>query len=298
MTTWPEPPDSTPVDPITSSPKPLRVTQATLIYLLLGGLSFISLIPLLWMISTSLKAKPEVYIFPPTLLPVVIQWQNYYEAWVYPGMQFSRWTFNTVFISVTVLFGTLVTASLCAYGFARIQFPGRDFWFVVTLASVMLPPQVILIPLYILFLQIGWLDTFKPLTIPPWFGGGAINIFLLRQFFLQIPTELEDAALIDGASRWRIWRHIFLPLSAPGLVTVAIFTFQQTWNDFYGPLIYITSQEKYTLAVGLSFFRGVYGEELHYMMAAAFVMTLPMIIVFFLAQRYYIRGIVLSGIKG
>jgi multiple sugar transport system permease protein len=179
-----------------------------------------------------------------------------------------------------------------------MRFPGRNFWFIATLASIMLPPQVTLIPLYVLFFQIGWLDTFKPLIIPAWFGGGAINIFLLRQFFLQIPAELEDAAYIDGANRLQIWWRIFVPLSGPALITVGLFTFQAAWNDFFGPLIYLTGRDNYTLALGMNLFNSQFGKEIHYMMAIAFLMSLPMIAIFFFAQRYYIRGVVLSGIKG
>jgi len=267
------------------------------LYVILVLMSLLFLLPLFWMISTSLKPKPEIYIFPPVLLPSVAQWENYWNAWIYPGMQFTRWSLNTAFITGLVLIGTLLTSSLCAYGFSRIRFPGRNFWFIVTLASIMLPPQVTLIPLYVLFFKISWLDTFLPLWVPVWFGGGAINIFLLRQFFMQIPNELEDAAIIDGAGRLQIWARIFLPLSVPGLITVGIFTFQAAWNDFYGPLIYLSSQENYTLALGINLFRGQYGEEIHYMMAVSFLMTIPMIIIFFLAQRYFIRGIVLTGIN-
>ncbi|OUC04889.1 hypothetical protein RY27_30625 [Litorilinea aerophila] len=272
--------------------------RAGFLYLLLIVIALISLVPLWWMVSTSLKTKPEVYIFPPLLWPKVAQWHNYLDAWYYPNMKFTRWTLNTLFITVTVLAGVLTTSSLCAYGFARIRFPGRNFWFILTLSSVMLPPQVTLIPLYILFYRIGWLDTFLPLTVPAWFGGGAINIFLIRQFFLGIPIELEDAARIDGANRLQIWWYIFLPLSLPALTTVAIFTFQRTWDDFYGPLIYLSSADNYTLALGMNLFRGNYTEETHYMMAIAFLMTIPMILLFFFAQRYYIRGVVLSGMKG
>ena len=260
--------------------------------------SLISIVPLWWMVITSLKTKPEVYVFPPTLWPEVPQFRNYIDAWNYQGMRFTRWTLNTLFISITVLVGTLLTSSLCAYGFARIRFPGRNFWFIATLASIMLPPQVTLIPLYILFYRINWLDTFLPLTVPAWFGGGAINIFLIRQFFLGIPMEIEDAARIDGAGRLQIWWNIFLPLSLPALITVAIFTFQRTWDDFYGPLIYLSSADNYTLALGINLFRGTYTEEMNYMMAIAFLMTIPMIVLFFFAQRYYIRGVVLGGVKG
>jgi multiple sugar transport system permease protein len=225
-------------------------------------------------------------------------WQNYPIAWTYPATQFTRWTLNTLFITVTVLLGSLVTSSLCAYGFARIHFPGRNFWFVATLASVMLPSQVTLIPLYIVFYRIGWLDTFLPLVVPVWFGGGAINIFLIRQFFLGIPVEIEDAARIDGANRLQIWWTIFLPLSLPALTTVAIFSVQGSWADFYGPLIYLSSTSNYTLALGMSLFRSAYTEEMNYMMAISFLMTLPMILLFFFAQRYYISGVALGGVKG
>lgn len=269
-----------------------------LFYGLLITVTILSIIPLYWMIITSLKTKPEVYIFPPSLWPEVPQFQNYPDGWNYPGMRFTRWTLNTLLVTFTVLIGVLFTSSLCAYGFARIRFPGRNFWFVFTLSTLMLPPQVTLIPLYILFFRIEWLDTLLPLTVPPWFGGGAINIFLLRQFFLSIPAELEDAAYIDGAGRLRIWWYIFLPLSMPALITVAIFTVQRSWDDFYGPLIYLSSADNYTLALGINLFRGAYTEELNYMMAVSFLMTLPMVVLFFFAQRYYIRGVVLSGIKG
>jgi len=259
--------------------------------------SFIFLCPLLWMLTTSVKTNAEAYLIPPTIIPQVIKFANYPDAWNYEGMQFPRWTLHTIFITVTVLVGVLLTSSMCAYGFARLKFPGRNFWFMATLASTMLPGTVTLIPLYILFFKIGWLDTFNPLIVPAWFGGGAINIFLLRQFFMGIPTELEDAALIDGAGRFRIWWSLFLPLSMPALLTIAIFTFQGVWNDFYGPLVYLTSQDNYTLALGLNLFKGLYGTEVQYLMAMSTVMTIPMIILFFVAQRYFIRGIVLTGIN-
>lgn len=299
---------------MTTLPKPLRgsakaavsrdaarartdLTRAALVYGLLLVLSVIFLLPLAWMIVTSLKTRQEAIIFPPTIIPHEVHLANFKEAWTFPGMAFARWTLNTVWISAAVLVGVLLTSSLCAYGFARIHFPGRDFWFIATIASIMLPPQVTLIPLYILFFKIGWLNTFKPLIIPAWFGGGALNIFLIRQFFLQIPSELEDAAFIDGAGRLQIWWRIFVPLSLPALLTVAIFTFQSTWNDFYGPLIFLTGKENYTLAIGINLFSGTTGSEIQYMMAIASVMTIPMIVVFFIAQRYFIGGIVLTGVN-
>lgn len=267
------------------------------LYGLLIAMSVIFMVPLYWMVVTSVKTNAEVYLYPPTLIPQTVQLANYPDAWNYPGMQFPRWTMHTLFITVMVMVGVLLTSSLCAYGFARLRFPGRNFWFMATLASTMLPAQVTMIPLYILFFRIGWLDTFNPLIVPTWFGGGAINIFLLRQFFMGIPMELEDAALIDGAGRFRIWWNIFLPLSIPAILTIAIFTFQGTWNDFYGPLVYLRSQDNYTLALGLNLFKGLYGAQMQYLMAMSTLMTLPMIVLFFAAQRYFIRGIVLTGLN-
>jgi multiple sugar transport system permease protein len=191
----------------------------------------------------------------------------------------------------------LLTSSLCAYGFARIKFPGRDIIFIAVLATIMLPSAVTLIPLFVIFKEIGWLDTLKPLIIPAYFGGGAANIFLTRQFFLTIPVELEEAAILDGASRFRIWRQIFVPLSKPIIAVVAVFTFQGVWNDFYGPLIYLNSPEKFTLALGINFFKTLYSAQIPYMMAMSFLMVIPMIIIFFFAQKQMIRGVVLSGIK-
>ncbi|MEZ4708737.1 MAG: carbohydrate ABC transporter permease [Caldilineaceae bacterium] len=274
-----------------------RLLHAVVVYGLLAAASFIFIMPFVWMLLTAIKSAQEAVYFPPTIIPRELHLSNFIEAWTHERMQFPLWTWNTVYISGVVLVGVLLSSSLCAYGFARIHFPGRDFWFLATIASVMLPPQVTLIPLYVFFFKIGWLNTFHPLTIPAWFGGGALNIFLLRQFFLQLPTELEDAAYIDGASRLQIWWRIFLPLSLPALLTVAIFTFQGTWNDFFGPLIYLTGRDKYTLALGMNLFNSQYGAEIHFMMAIAFLMTIPMIVVFFVAQRYFVGGIVLTGVN-
>lgn len=263
--------------------------------LLVGAAIF--LLPLLWMFTTSLKTQPEVYVFPPTFFPETFRWQNFPEGWTYEGMQWTQWLLNTLFITLMVLIGTLISATLCGYGFARLSFPGRDLWFMMVLASIMLPGTVTLIPLFVGYHRIHWLDTFLPLTVPAFFGGGAFNIFLMRQFFKSIPIELEEAAIIDGASRFRILWQIFVPLSRPVLATIAVFTFQAVWNDFFGPLIFLSSQDNYTLALGITFFKGLYNTQIPYMMAMSFLMVIPMIIVFFFAQRLMIRGVVLTGIK-
>lgn len=267
----------------------------TYILLILGAFFF--LLPLFWMIGTSLKTQSEIYVFPPTFIPDTFRWQNFPEGWTYEGMQWTQWLINTLIITLAVMVGTLISATLCGYGFARISFPGRDVWFIMVLASIMLPGTVTLIPLFVGFHRVGWLDTFLPLTVPAFFGGGAFNIFLMRQFFKGIPLELEEAAIMDGASRLRILWQIFIPLSRPVIATIAVFTFQAVWNDFFGPLIFLTSQEKYTLALGITFFKGLYSTQVPYMMAMSFLMVIPMVIVFFFAQKLMIRGVVLTGIK-
>jgi multiple sugar transport system permease protein len=266
-------------------------------YIILTIGSIIFLMPLFWMLGTAFKGEGEVYIFPPTLLPKQLLWSNFPNAWTYQDTQFPLWLMNTLTITVFVLIGVLLSSSLCAYGFARIKFPGRDFIFICVLATIMLPGAVTLIPLYVIFNKIGWLNTLTPLIVPAYFGGGASNIFLTRQFFMSIPIELEEAAILDGANRFRIWWQIFIPLSKPILAVVAVFTFQGVWNDFYGPLIYLTTPDKYTLALGINFFKNYYSTQIPYMMAMSFLMVIPMIIIFFMAQKQMIRGVILSGIK-
>jgi len=268
------------------------------VYLLLiiGALGFT--VPLMVMVFTSFKPFSEINTYPPTFLPN--QWtpSNYAEAWNYPNTDFPRWTLNTLLIVVFTVPGVLLSSSLVGYGFARMRFAGRNLWFLLTIASIMLPPQVTLIPLYILFHQIGWLNTFLPLIVPSWFGGGALNIFLMRQFFLGIPKDLDEAALMDGAGHLMIWWKIYVPLSRPVMVTVALLTILGIWNDFLGPLIYLTSPENYTLAIGLSYFQGQFVTRSDYLMAISTLMVIPMVILFIFAQRYIVKGFITSGIKG
>lgn len=268
------------------------------VYLLLiiGALGFT--VPLMVMVFTSFKPFSEINTYPPTFLPN--QWTpgNYAEAWNYPNTDFPRWTLNTLLIVVFTVPGVLLSSSLVGYGFARLRFAGRNVWFLLTIASIMLPPQVTLIPLYILFHQIGWLNTFLPLIVPSWFGGGALNIFLMRQFFLGIPKDLDEAALMDGAGHLMIWWKIYVPLSRPVMVTVALLTILGIWNDFLGPLIYLTSPDNYTLAIGLSYFQGQFVTRSDYLMAISTLMVIPMVILFVFAQRYIVKGFITSGIKG
>ncbi|MCB0045401.1 MAG: carbohydrate ABC transporter permease [Caldilineaceae bacterium] len=255
----------------------------------------IFLLPLIWMLSSSLKPEYQVFEMPPRLIPHPVRWQNYREALTY--VPFGRYSFNTAFITLMVIVGHVLSCTLVAYGFARLRAPGRDTLFILVLATLMLPYPVTMAPLYVLFNRLGWVNTFLPLIVPAYFGS-AFYIFLLRQFFLRIPNELEDAARIDGANLAQILYRIILPLSMPAIATVAIFTFQFTWNDFLTPLIYLHDQRLYTVALGLNFFRSSFQVNWAYLMAASLVTMLPVLVVFFLAQRLFIQGISVSGIKG
>src|SRR5260221_4230969 len=234
-----------------------QATRQSIVYVLLVAGTLIFILPIVVMVSTSLKSFGEINTYPPSFLPHNVLVSNYAEAWNFKNTNFPLWTRNTLIIVFGTLPGVLLTSSLCAYGFARMKFNGRKLWFGLVLASIMLPPQVTLIPLYILFYNLGWLNTFLPLIIPPWFGGGALSIFLLRQFYMQIPRDLDEAAIIDGAGHVTIWWRIYVPLSRPALVSVGLLTILGIWNDFLGPLIYLTSPDNYTLALGLNMFTGL-----------------------------------------
>jgi multiple sugar transport system permease protein len=275
-----------------------RLFSRGLVHLLLMGGSLIFLFPLLWMVTTSLKPAGEIFSVPPTLIPSVFQWSNYVEA--FQIVPFGRHYLNTVFVVSVCVIGNVFTAALCAYGFARLRARGRDVIFALFLATMMLPPQVTMIPVFILFQKLGWINTYWPLIIPAFLGGGAFNVFLLRQFFLTIPRDLEEAGLIDGCSRFMIFWRIFLPLSRPALLTVTIFAFMWHWNDFISPLIYLHDQEKYTLALSLNLFKGMYITRTPWgpLMAASTMMVIPVIALFFALQRYFVEGIALTGIKG
>jgi multiple sugar transport system permease protein len=271
----------------------LRITLSV-IALSLGGILFV--LPFLWMVSTSLKEASQVQHFPPIWVPHPIRWDNYAVA--LRKMDFGTQLKNTLLIVYSCLVGQLFSASVVAFGFARLRFPGRDALFFLMLSTMMLPGVATLIPMYILYKHLGWIDTFLPLTLPAFFGGGAFYIFLLRQFFLTLPKEMEEAARMDGATSWDVFWRICLPLSQPALATVAIFSFMAHWNDFVGPLIYLRSPRNYTLALGLQTFQGLYSTDYQYLMAASIVVVAPIIVLFFLAQRYFVQGIVLTGMKG
>lgn len=282
--------------------KPRAIVSRTLLYLLVLTLCVLFGFPLFWTLMSSLKTPVEMASFPPPWVPAAPQWNNYINVLTLDERPVLTWIFNSVVLAMLVTSGVVITASLVAYSFARFDYRGRDFLFMVTLATLMLPAQVTLIPQFVLFFNLGWVNTLLPLWVPAWFGGGGFEIFLMRQFFLSLPKDLDEAALIDGASYFRIFWSILLPLSKPVLATLAIITLISTWGDFLGPLIYLNSPEKFTISVGLHFFNtapDVGGMPVqHLLMAVCVISILPVVLIFFLGQRYFVQGIVMSGIKG
>jgi len=271
------------------------LTQAVIWVVLVVG-AVLMMLPLLWMVSSSFKLQQRVFQMPPQLIPNPFRPENYVEALTYKP--FHIYFRNTAFLVLMNELAVLLAASFCAYGFARMRFAGRDFWFGVVLATMMVPYVVTLVPNFVIFSRLHWIDTFLPLIVPSFFGGGAFYIFLLRQFFRTIPEELADAARIDGCNEFTIYARIMMPLAKPALTTVAIFTFIGTWNDFMGPLLYLNSPERFTVSIGLSAFRSVLNTRWDLLMAASTATTVPIIVVFFLAQRYFVQGVVMTGLKG
>lgn len=285
----------------TSQRRRRRLTNGAA-YLLMVSLGLMFMFPWFWTLSTSLKRPAELFIFPPLWIPAQLQFDNYVE--VFRQVPFGLWYLNSVVVVLLSTAGVLLTATLVAYSFARFRWPGRDILFAITLGTMMLPGEVTLIPKYILFKNLGWLNTILPLWVPAWFGGGAFIIFLIRQFLLSLPRDFDEAATIDGANPWQVFRHILLPLMKPVLATVAVLHAIWTWNDFLDPLIYLASPEKFTLALGLRYFNVTPGQQSsgipteHLLMASVVMSTLPIILLFFFAQKYFVQGMVMSGLKG
>ncbi len=274
-----------------------------LVYILLVAIGFMLAVPFLWLVSSSFKTETDAFRIPPSFIPRPIEWGNY--ATGLTDFPFVRSTVNTLIIVVWVMVGTVLSASLVAYGFARVRFPGRTALFILVLSTMMIPTHVTLIPQYLLFRQLEWLDSFKPLIVPSFFGGGAFYVFLLRQFFLTIPLDYDDAARIDGCGTFGVFLRIILPLSKPALGTMAIFTFMSQWNAFFEPLIYLNRFETQPLAVALTtWVQTAHGStSMHYVpwvaiMAVSTLIALPPVMVFFFAQRHFIQGVVVSGMKG
>ncbi len=276
------------------SPPGTRTYWPILIYALLVAMAFLTLVPIIWMVLTAFKSAPETAATPPTWWPRSWHPENFSAAWTFAP--FGRYLINSVIMAGGIALLQTVTSALAAYAFARLQFRGRDLLFLLYLGTLMIPPQVTVIPQFILVRELGWIDTYQGLIIPQAFT--AFGVFLLRQFFLGIPFELEDAARVDGATRFGCFWRIILPLSGPALATLAVFAFLFHWNNLLWPLIVANSDATFPVAVGLRQFQGQYGTEWHLLMAAAAIATIPTMAVYLVAQRWFVRGITLSGFGG
>jgi multiple sugar transport system permease protein len=275
------------------------VSLRALIYLLIMFGASIVLIPFLWMLTTSLKPESQLFVYPPEWIPDPIRWSNYREAW--NALPFGRFLFNTIFMTVLAMIAEIFTASIVAYGFARFRFPLRNTLFILLLSTMMLPNILTMIPTFLMWRELHRLDTYTPMTAGAWFVWGPAYVFLLRQFFLTIPREIEEAATLDGANTFQVYWQIMLPLVKPALLAIGVLSFQANWNNFNGPLIYLNTLEKFPMILGLQFFGATLSNEApkwHYMMAMSTLMAAPILALFFLAQRYFIEGLTAGGVKG
>jgi ABC-type glycerol-3-phosphate transport system permease component len=272
-----------------------RFLVRTLLYAVIIAGSVMFLFPFVWMLTSSLKPSTQLYKWPPVWIPKPFKWDNYAIAW--RQLPFAKFYTNTIYIVAMNIVGTTISSSLAAFGFSRMRFRGRDTLFLIVLSTMMLPRQVTMVPLFIIFSRLGWVDTFKPLVVPAFFGA-AFNIFLLRQFFMTIPHELDDAAMIDGCTKFGTYTRIMLPLSKMALGVTAIFSFTYHWNDFMSPLIYLSSRNKFTIQIGLRQFQTDISMDMGAIMSMSIVALLPQLVVFFFAQRYFVEGVVMTGIKG
>ncbi len=278
---------------------PDEIVVRVLVYaLILLGVSVV-MVPFLWMLSTSLKSASELFVYPPKWIPTPVRWGNYKEAW--QALPFNRFLVNTLFMTLLAMFAEIFTAAIVAYGFARFRFPLRNTLFVILLSTMMLPDILTLIPKFVMWRSVDRIDTFSPLTVGAWFVWGPSFVFLLRQFFMTIPREIEEAAVIDGANTVQIFSQIMLPLVRPALLAIGVLSFQANWNNFQGALIYLNTLEKYPLVLGLQFFGDSLSREApkwNLMMAMSTVMAAPILLLFFMAQRYFIEGLTVGSVKG
>ncbi len=287
-------------------PQPRFQLRQVVIYALLILCGIIVLVPFLWMISTSLKTPDQLFTREVNFIPDPIAPENYVDVWerlnsIRPGMTFWRILGNTLFITLLAMFGEIFSASVVAYGFSRFQWRGRDLLFGIMLATVMIPGIVTRVPGYLIWRELGLLNTYDPLTWPSLFAWGPIYVFLMRQFFLSIPRELEEAAIIDGANVAQIYWHIMLPLIRPVLLAIAVLSFQGNWNNFQGPILYISTPEMFPLALAMRFFDqslSLIAPQWQYMMAMATMMSIPVLVLYFLAQKQFIEGINIGAVKG
>lgn len=272
-----------------------RILDRVLAHLVLAVLGFSFGMPFLWLLTTSFKANRQIFVWPPVWFPDPVIWRNYTDTFTFAPLHLYAW--NSLIIAGAHVFGATIVSALAAYAFARLRAPGKNVLFMIVISTMMIPGVVTLVPLFILFARLRWVDTFLPLTIPVMLGG-PFFIFLLRQFFLTLPEEMIEAAVVDGASHWRIWWKIAMPNATPALATAAVFSFIAAWNDFVTPLVFLNSRSKYTLALGLQVFLSEHGAEWGLLMAASTMVVFPIIVLFFFAQKQFIQGIALTGIKG
>jgi ABC-type glycerol-3-phosphate transport system permease component len=275
-----------------------RAAYLILVYALIIPGAIVLMLPLLTVLSTALKEPKQIFAFPPEWIPNPFRWQNFSEAWT-GYVDFNLYMRNSFMVTISNIIGNLVSCSLAAYGFARLRARGKEVLFLLVLGTMMVPLWVTLIPQYVLFSKLDWTNSFLPLMVPPWFGW-PFFIFLLRQFFMTIPKDLDDAARIDGCSTWGILWHIILPLSKPALAAVAVFAFVGNWTNFLGPLVYLQDENLYTLPLALQHFQGEWGDFArfyHLIMAVTVITMLPIVVIFLLMQRYFVKGIVMSGVK-
>lgn len=279
---------------IKSKKRAQKITNAC-IYMVLTLLGIAFMVPFIWLLSSSLKSNADIFALPPTWIPNPVQFSNYTE--VFQQVPFLRFLANTLIIAVTVLLAHVLISAMVGYAFARLNAPGKSLMFLLLLSTMMLPSQVTMIPQFIMFKEIGWVDTLLPMIVPAFFGGAPLYVFLFRQYFATMSASLGEAALLDGAGYFKTFTHVYLPMSKPILITVGIFSFMGSWNDFMGPLIYLNDMNNFTLAIGLNMFKTQYIQNWNYTMAYNVMIVVPLVILFFVAQKYFIQGIVITGTK-
>ena len=272
-----------------------RYAGRALLYLVVGFFAFLYAMPFIWMLSTSVKPGYQVYVVPPIWIPDQFNWSNYTAPWF--NLPFHLFYWNTIVITVTSIIGTLISSSLVAFAFARMRFRARGALFVLVLSTIILPQQVTLVPQYLIFTKLGWINTPLPLIVPYWFGS-PFNIFLIRQYMMTIPLEIDDAARIDGAGWFQLYSRIVLPMAAPALGVVTIMSFNFHWNDYLHPLLYLNETKNFTLSLGLPLLNSRYITDIQQTMAQTVLAVIPVLLIFFFAQRFYIQGVVVTGVKG
>lgn len=277
--------------------KQSRLVGNLMTYLLLSIGAIAVMVPVAWLLSTSLKDNQQIFRWPPSFIPNPIRFENFPNALAFSGMPFGRYFFNTIFITLSSTLGAVISCYIVAFSFSRLRWRGRNTLFFIVVLTMIIPTEVIIVPRFILYKNIRWLDTYLPLILPHFFST-PYCVFLLRQYMMTIPREMDEAAIIDGCNRWQtLWRVIF-PQSKTAAMAIIIFTVQGSWNDFLEPLIYLSSMEKYTVSLGLNFFNGQYSTQWGMLMAASLMVVAPILLMFVLGQKYFIQGVVVSGVKG